>query len=203
MRVQVVSAHGISDASVASVEANQAKLLSETGEMERARDLFERSHATSQSARDASLKANEELSKLVMNQVLRPPSQPRPHPKRFPHPKLPPDLKLHPHPQSQPWYIPISPLAPVPSLIPIAPIASPSSIQSHQFQPQPRSHPDPIPPRGIPLPNRRPLQALHARVLKLYAEFLRRQGGAEAEAEAGGMEKEVKELEGSYGFITQ
>uniref|UniRef100_A0A7S3F5K0 Uncharacterized protein n=1 Tax=Haptolina ericina TaxID=156174 RepID=A0A7S3F5K0_9EUKA len=110
---QVVSAHGISDASVASVEANQAKLLSETGEMERARDLFERSHATSQSARDASLKANEELSKLVMN------------------------------------------------------------------------------------------QALHARVLKLYAEFLRRQGGAEAEAEAAGMEKEVKELEGSYGFITQ
>jgi len=66
----VVRAQGDGDASAASVEANQAKLYAETGEVEQGRSLFERAHSASQAARDESLAASDDVSKLVMNQAL-------------------------------------------------------------------------------------------------------------------------------------
>ena len=44
------------------------------------------------------------------------------------------------------------------------------------------------------------LQALHARVLKLYGEFLGAQGRA---SEAEEMTRETARLEATYGFSTQ
>ena len=66
----MVKAQGSDDSSVASVEANQARLLNELGDTQGALALFERAHSVTAAASQASLQNPEEdAGKLVMNQV--------------------------------------------------------------------------------------------------------------------------------------
>ncbi|KAL1528048.1 hypothetical protein AB1Y20_009415 [Prymnesium parvum] len=68
--VQVVKAQGENDPSVASVEANQAKLYADQGESQKALALFQRAHAVTLAASEDSLATAADGSKLVMNQAL-------------------------------------------------------------------------------------------------------------------------------------